>query len=201
MRVRSTSAASYRGQKRRRGCRTKISPSSTLVTSQQPCRWPRSQQKTHNKHTNVTIPLIINASSRQRTAAWSSSRLQPKLRCTGTEFDRRALLPWSTRERSSISGLCCLGKLETELHQRLRCIGQPGNGAPSEGFAASASPGTDPHQRARLVNEARRHLPPTSWRRMDSLRRIQRERTSVVGGQSGGPTPRDKASLREAVME
>lgn len=157
-------------------------------------------ENTKKKHRSVTFPLFIKASSRQKllpgahpacSRGCTGNTVRPagsaSLDNPGTELRQRALLPQPAWGRSFIGGL--------------RCIGQPENGAPSAGSAASANTGTELHPQARLVSEARRHLPPTSRRRMDSLRRIQHKWTSVVGGQSGGPTPRDKASLREAVTE
>lgn len=127
MRVRSTSAASYRGQKRRRGCRTKICPSppSQVNISQQPLRRPRSQEKTNNKHTSVTISLNINASSRQKLLLGAHPAYSRGCAAQG---------------RSSISGL--------------RYLGQPGDEAPSAGCAALASPGNELHQRAPLPRPA-----------------------------------------------
>lgn len=127
MLVRSTSAVSYRGQRRRRGCRTKIypSPPSQVSISQQPLGRPRSQEKTNNNHTDVTISLNINASSRQELLPGAHPVYSRGCAAQG---------------RDSISGL--------------RCLGQPRDGAPSAGSAALASPGKDLHQRAPLTRQA-----------------------------------------------
>lgn len=101
----------------------KISPSPILVIIHQPCRWPT----THIRH-YFTNYFHLTA---QKTAGWSSSRLQPRRRCTrrefgsaslanpGTKLYQQALLSRTTLARSSISGLRCNRPTRrTELHQR-----------------------------------------------------------------------------------
>lgn len=97
----------------------------TSVTSQHQSAATRSQEKTNNRHTSVTISLNINASSRQKLLLGAHPAYSRGCAAQG---------------RSSISGL--------------RYLGQPGDEAPSAGCAALASPGNELHQRAPLPRPA-----------------------------------------------